>query len=172
MVTHPFADVSEAYLAVGDDVERHGLFGSITHDVLLVLVHVLIEGAEEAPYTGFASAQTAEVIGIVSLLEVEVLILTLEPSVLTSYVDYVLLVHTVLLVSEGDLVDTCLVGVRCDSIIGDADSYPRSALLLGALADKLHDPDFVLVSDGEGLTRAVVAVVADEVGHDADRFAS
>ena len=68
--------------------------------------------------------------------------------------------------------DTCLVGVRCDSVIGDADSYPRSALLLGALADKLHDPDFVLVSDGEGLTRAVVAVVADEVGHDADRFAS
>ena len=172
VVAHPFADVSEAHLAVGDDVERHGLFGSITHDVLLVLVHALIEGAEEAPYTGFASTQTAEVIGVVSLLEVEVLILTLEPSVLTSYVDYVLLVHAVLLVTEGDLVDTCLIGVSCDSVIGDADSYPRSALLLGALADKLHDPDFVLVSDGEGLTRAVVAVVADEVGHDADRFAS
>ena len=133
MVTHPLANIGKAHLAVGDDVEGERFFGSVPLDQLGVLVHSLIEVAEEAPHTGFASTQTAEVIGIVGLLEVKVFVLTLEPAVLASHVDDILLVHTVLLVTEGDLVDACLVSVGCNSFVRDADSYPSSSLFLRAL---------------------------------------
>ena len=171
VIAHPLAYVRQRHLALRDDVQRHGLLVHVALDELGVLVHALVELAEEAPHTSLAGAQPTEVVGVIGLLEVEVLILALEPAVLASEVDDVLLVHAVLLVAEGDLVDAGLIGVCADGVIRDADSYPGGALLLRALADHLQHPDLVLVRDSEGLARAVVAVVSYQTGHDADGLA-
>ena len=56
MITHASAYVIERDLTIGDNVERHGLFIDIALDVLRVLIHTLIEGAEEAPHTSFAGS--------------------------------------------------------------------------------------------------------------------
>ena len=66
--------------------------------------------------------------------------------------------------------DAGLVSVGSDRLVRDADSHPSSAFLLRTLADELHDPDLVLIGDGEGFAGAVVAVVTDEIRHDADGF--
>ena len=137
-----------------------------------MLVHPLVEATEEAPYTGFAGTKSHEVIRVVGLLEIEVLVLALEPAILTSDIDDILLIHAVLLVTKGDLVDACLVSMGCDGIVGDADRYPGSSLFLRTLPDHFHDPDFILICDSEGFPRAVVAVVTYEIGHDADRLTS
>ena len=138
MVAHTTADIVERHLAIGDDIEGHGLLVHVTLYELGVLIHPLVEGAEEAPHTSFAGSEATEVVGVISLLEVEVLVaLARVPAVLTSELDDILLIHTVLLVTEGDLVDTSLIGVCADRIVGDADSYPYGTLLVGALADHL-----------------------------------
>ena len=64
--------------------------------------------------------------------------------------------------------DTSLIGVCADCVIGDTDSYPYGALLVGTLADHLEHPHLVLVSDREGFARAIVAIVTYEVGHHTD----
>ena len=91
---------------------------------------------------------------------------------MTSKGDDVLGIHDVLLVLHVELVNTAVVGMCCDAVVGDAYGYPYGALAPLALANHFHDPYFVGVGDRKTFATAGKAVFADEVGHHLDGFAS
>ena len=172
MIAHHILYVSDRELAIRDDVERHRLSISlIAHHEVSVLIHALVEAIEVRPYSRLTSTESTEGVGIVDLLEGEVCILTLIEALLAGKGDDVLGVEPVLLVLKVDLLDAGLIGVSGDGVIGDAGGYPDGALLALTLADQLHEPYLILVSNSEGLTCAAVTVVTDKTGHDVDRLA-
>ena len=68
---------------------------SLTRSVVQVLIHLVGEMTEERPYTCFADVQTAEIEGVISRLERELLVLTAEISFLASKSDEVFVPHPI-----------------------------------------------------------------------------
>jgi len=96
--------------------------------------------------------------------EREILVLAIEISALAGKRDHVFAVQYVLLVFEVNLAYAWLVGVPGDGIVGYAHGNSHGTLL-GAIANHLHHPHFILVGYGERLPAAGVAILVDEVCH-------
>ena len=159
---------------IGLDVEGQVVVLAIVAiDVRQVLVHLclVVVVTEEAPHAGIGIAHLREGDRAIGIAEAEVLVLTTEVAFLTGEGDDVLGVKAVLRVLEGELADAGEVGMGRDAIVWDADCHPHGTLHAWALAHDLEDPRLVLVAHGDGLTRAVVAILLQEVCHDDDGIA-
>ena len=174
MVPHHVGHILDTDLARGLDEERHLALQVVAHrivqpvrsgrgDFLPGLIEVgelpVAENVEGAPGPGVACPRTAEIQGIVCVAEGELGILAGEVPHLAGEGDDVRRIEAVLGVIQRETRDPGLVGVGADVAVGDAARHPDDTLLLLALADEIHHPDFVGVGDGETLALGRVAVL-------------
>ena len=146
MVAHGVLDVLDGEFAVGLEVKGHGS-GVFTLDVGQELLSAVGEEVVVAPDTSLAVAQFAKARDDVGRVE------------------------AVVLVVEGELMDAAVVGMGGDAVVGHAHGHPDGSAHAGAFAYHLHNPHFVGIGDGEGLTAAVIAVFLHQLGHDLDGLA-
>ena len=66
--------------------------------------------------------------------------------------------------------DAAGIGIGADGIVGDAHRHPHSPFAAGSLADQFHDPGLLLVADGKGFARGIVAVLLHEGVHHRNGF--
>ena len=170
MVTHHLLHVAHADLAVGLHVERHHvLIGpALAIDEGQVGIHTLVEAVEVTPHAGVAATQRAGIKLLINGCEGEVGILTAVEAFLLGKRDDVLAVHDVLLVLHVKLPDAGVVGVSGNAVIGDAHGYPNGTEFVRSLADHVHNPNLVGVTNREGLTLAGIAVLGHQFGHHLD----
>ena len=85
--------------------------------------------------------------------------------------DHILSIDDVLLIVLQEFMDSTLIGMRCNAVVGNTNSYPKCALLVRTFADHLHQPKFVFIGNGEGLATAGVTIFFYQTGHLADGLA-
>ena len=59
--------------------------------------------------------------------------------------------------------DAAGVGVGADAVVGNSPGDPDGALVPLPFSNYLHDPGFILVTDGERFTGAAVSVFLNQV---------
>ena len=143
---HPF-EVVGGELAFGLDPQGH-VFALALGDPSEPAVGLALgeELVEVGPYAGVAAAEGADVGDGICAREVEVLVLSVEETLLAGEGNHVFGVEG-LGVVEGEGVYAGVVGVAADVAVGDAAGNPYGAFVGLALADEFHDPDFVGVGD-------------------------
>ena len=80
-------------------------------------------------YAGFTITASAKIERRIGLSEAEVLVYSIEITFLAGKGNDIGRVHAVVLVVHIELVDTALVGMCGDAIIGHADSHPHLSLI-------------------------------------------
>ena len=178
MVSHVLHDVTD----------RDGLDGLDPEGKVVDLAHVAVDVREifvnlsgvvvmavEAPDSGLAVADGAEIHGAIGLTEAEFSVWAIVISFLLGEGDSVGAVQAIAIVGDkvtellvnllglGELLDAAGVGVGADAIVGDSPCDPDGALVSLAFSDYLHYPSLVLVADSEGLAGAVVAIFLDQL---------
>ena len=144
--------------------------------------------AEEAPHTGFAVTDGAEIQRTVGFTEAEILILSVKVTHLAGEGDYIGRIHAVAVIGNAEsqllvgllhlreLLDATGVGIGADAVVRHAERNPYHALATFALANKLHDPGLLLVTNHEILAGLAVTVLLGQlVNHGnglAGRFAA
>ena len=185
MVAHIVLDVAVADGSIGLDPERQSVvLGQIAVKEGQVAVHNLcfVVMAEEAPNAGLAVADGAEVQRAVSLAEAEVLVRAVIITLLACKRDDIGRIHALALYNAettffvgladlcnlGELADTAGIGIGGNAVVRKAHGNPNGTLVIGTLADELHDPGLVLVAYGEGLAGVAVSIFLDKVMHNLD----
>ena len=185
VVSHYIGHVLHAGLLAGEYEQGHiGLQVSshyivqigvgVTGDGVAVLVverePAVREDVEGAPNAGVAAAHGAKICRAVGLLEAEFFVQALEITFAAGKGDNIRSIEAVLRVLEGEFADAGLVGMGADGAVRHAHGHPNDALLrvhavahVGALADELHNPGFVLVGDGEGFSLGGITVLVGQV---------
>ena len=170
MVAHGVLDVLDGEFAVGLEVKGHGS-GVFTLDVGQELLSAVGEEVVVAPDTSLAVAQFAKAQGCVGVGEAEVAVDAVEIASFAGEGDDVGRVEAVVLVVEGELVDAAVVGMGGNAVVGHAHGHPDGSAHAGTFAYHLHNPHFIGVGDGEGLTAAVIAIFLHQLSHDLDGLA-
>ena len=149
MVAHSIHKHLGRYLLAGHNPQGHAVLLIVTHGVVLVLIHIVGNHAEEAPYTCLAATHSAKVERCVCIGKAKVLILATEPSELTCYLCYIGSVDAILGVVPWECCYACLIGMCRHITIGNTTCHPYDTLILGALAYELHNPSLLGVDKRE-----------------------
>ena len=193
MVSHDIGHILDANLLAGEHEEGNVSLQVPAHHIVQIGVGVpgdgvtllVVEGEPAiredivgAPGTGIATADGTKVYGAVGLLEAEVLVLTFEIALAAGEGNHIRGIEAVLRVVQGEFADTGLVGMGADGSVRNPHGHPDDTLLrvdavahVGSLANQLHDPGFVLVGYGEGLSLRGVAIFVGQVHNDLDGLA-
>ena len=137
-----------------------------------ILLHARGKAVEETPNAGFAETLRTEVGRRIGFRERELGIAAFEITFRTGERDHVFGVHHILFVLQIEAVNTALVGVRADAVVGDAHSHPHSAFGRVAFTDHFEDPSLVGVGNRERFALRCVTMAGYKARHHADGFAS
>ena len=172
MVAHVLLELVECDGRVGAYAPWH-LLGEAIHaeDVWQIPVHAAGMVVEEAPHTCLTDAACAEVVGSVCVAEREFGILAAEVAFLSRQCDDVLGVEAVLLVSQREAGDACLVSVGCDAVVRHASRHPHGPFAPWSSADHLEHPHLVGVGQSDALALRAVAIGLHEARPHVDGLA-
>ena len=151
MVTHHPLHVIETHLAVRFHPKRHRLALGL-HDPGEIAVHSVGKTVEIAPHTAVTASGCSAVEFAIGKRETEILVLTVVVAHFAGEFDDIRRVEGVFLVFQRKFMDTRMVGMARNTVVGDTAGHPYGALLLAALADQFHDPGFFRIGNRERFT--------------------
>ncbi len=178
LVAHALLHLLHAHLVIRLDIQRHtcacvlaaGLEERLARREIKVPVHVVREVAEERPHACLAHEQPREIVGVICLLEVEVLVFALEIAHLARELHHIFAPHPVGFVFEVDGCDACLVGMCGNAVVRNARCHPYGTFLARTFANQIHNPNLIGVAYGERLAARRIAVFSHQRRHARNRL--
>ena len=171
MITHSVLYILYRNLTGRLDEQRHR-FVCFPLNIRKVSISFIGKHIEITPNAGFAITPRTEIKRSICLCKTEILVYTIEVSLFTSKRDHIRWVHTVFLIIHIELMDTCLVGMSRNTIIGHTNCNPYCTADTGTFTNHLHNPDFVGIGKREWFSFAIIAILLYKIGHDLDSLTS
>src|SRR5699024_2927747 len=123
-------------------------------DVRKIILSVISEPIEKAPYARFTKPAGAEIQRRVSLGKTEILVNPAKIPLLAGKRHDMRRIQAIFLVSHVKPVNTRLIGMGRDAIIRNTHSHPHRSADTGSLANHLHYPNLIRVCNSERLPSA------------------
>ena len=172
MITHCSLYILYRQFTIRLDIEWHRFFRRITFDEIRVLIHRLVILAEERPDTGFTATQCTEIVRTISLSKTEFIVFSFEIALLSCKRNYIWRIKTILLVIKRNLLNARLIGMCCNAIVWNTDSYPNCTFVANPFTDHFHDPSLVLIRNGKGFSTTIIAIFFHQICHDLNGLSS
>ena len=146
MVAHGILHILYGNFTVGFHKQRHRGIG-VTQYIRQKFVATVGKHIKVTPYTGLTVTACAKIKGRICIGKTEVLVYSFKIPLFAGKRDNIRRIHTVLLIVHIELMNTTLVGMCGNTVIGHTDSHPYGTAYTGSLANHLHDPDLIRIGN-------------------------
>ena len=171
VITHGILYILYGNLTVRLHEQRHR-FVCFSLYIRKVCLSLIGKHIEITPDTGFTITAGTEIKWSICLGKAEVLIHPIKISLFAGKRNHVRRIKTILLIVHIKLLDTRLVGMSRDTIIGHAYSHPYGTTYTGTFTDHLHNPYFIGIGNGKRLSFAIIAIFLYKVSHNPNGLTS